>query len=87
MGLQDEPTTNFPISKNNRHAYRVLKNSERLWTGSTNTFRLISATYASTPGVAIITLGGQPILEPTSVMIASPFSGGAALKRWRNKRA
>jgi len=61
---------------------------EVTWTGSTNTFRLISAAYESTPGVAIQTPGGQaPVPEPASAMIASLFLGGAALKRWRSKRS
>jgi hypothetical protein len=61
---------------------------EVTWTASTNTFRLISAAYESTPGVAIQTPGVQaPVPEPASAMIASLFLGGAALKRWRNKRA
>jgi hypothetical protein len=60
---------------------------EVTWTASTNTFRLISAAYESTPGVAIQTPGGQaPVPEPASAMIASLFLGGVALKRWRNKR-
>ena len=60
---------------------------EVTWTASTNTFRLISAAYESTPGVAIQTPGGQaPVPEPASAMIASLFLGGIALKRWRNKR-
>jgi hypothetical protein len=60
---------------------------EVTWTGSTNTFRLISAAYESTPGVAIQTPGGQaPVPEPASALIASLFLGGAALKRWRSKR-
>jgi hypothetical protein len=61
---------------------------EATWTASTNTFRMISAAYESTPGVAIMTPGGPaPVPEPASAMIASLFLGGAALKRWRNKRA
>ena len=61
---------------------------EVTWTASTNTFRLISAAYESTPGVAIQTPGVQaPVPEPASAMIASLFLGGAALKRWRNQRA
>jgi hypothetical protein len=61
---------------------------EVTWTGSTNTFQLISAAYESTPGVAIQTPGGQaPVPEPASAMIASLFLGGAALKRWRSKRS
>jgi hypothetical protein len=61
---------------------------EVTWTASTNTFRLISAAYESTPGVAIQTPGGQaPVPEPASAMIASLFLGGAALKRWRSKRS
>ncbi|MFM2013199.1 MAG: hypothetical protein RLZZ396_1983 [Planctomycetota bacterium] len=60
---------------------------EVTWTASTNTFRLISAAYEDTPGVAIQTPGGQaPVPEPASAMIASLFLGGVALKRWRNKR-
>lgn len=60
---------------------------EVTWTASTNTFRLISAAYESTPGVAIQTPGGQaPVPEPASALIASLFLGGAALKRWRSKR-
>jgi hypothetical protein len=61
---------------------------EVTWTASTNTFRLISAAYESTPGVAIQTPGGQaPVPEPASALIASLFLGGAALKRWRSKRS
>jgi hypothetical protein len=63
---------------------------EVTWTASTNTFRLISAAYEDTPGVAIQTpsasTGGE-VPEPASAMIASMFLGGVALRRWRNKRA
>jgi hypothetical protein len=63
---------------------------EVTWTASTNTFRLISAAYESTAGVAIQTpsaSSGGEVPEPASAMIASLFLGGAALKRWRSKRS
>ncbi len=59
---------------------------EVTWTASTSTFRMISAAYESTAGVAIQT-PSAPVPEPASAMIASLFLGGAAFKRWRSKRA
>jgi hypothetical protein len=59
---------------------------EVTWTASTSTFRMISAAYESTAGVAIQT-PSAPVPEPASAMIASLFLGGAAFKRWRAKRA
>ena len=59
---------------------------EVTWAASTSTFRMISAAYESTAGVAIQT-PSAPVPEPASAMIASLFLGGAAFKRWRAKRA
>lgn len=60
---------------------------EVLWTNSTNTFKLISAAYESTPGVAIQTPGGGgAVPEPASGAIAALLMGGTALRQWRKKR-
>ncbi|MEY3459875.1 MAG: hypothetical protein RL215_3032 [Planctomycetota bacterium] len=61
---------------------------EVTWTAATNTFTLLSAAYESTPGVAIQTPGGlAPVPEPSSVLFASVSVVGAAVKRYRRKRA
>jgi hypothetical protein len=60
---------------------------EVTWTASTNTFKLISAAYESTPGVAIQTpSGGGAVPEPASGAIAALLMGGAAFCQWRKKR-
>lgn len=60
---------------------------EVTWTASTNTFKLISAAYESTPGVAIQTpSGGGAVPEPASGAIAALLMGGTALRQWRKKR-
>jgi hypothetical protein len=60
---------------------------EVLWTASTNTFKLVSAAYESTPGVAIQTpSGGGAVPEPASGAIAALLVGGTALRQWRKKR-
>jgi len=58
---------------------------EVTWTASTNTFKLISAAYESTPGVGIQTPGGA-VPEPASGAIAALLMGGTALRQWRKKR-
>lgn len=58
---------------------------EVLWTASTNTFKLVSAAYESTPGVAIQTPSGA-VPEPASGAIAALLMGGTALRQWRKKR-
>lgn len=58
---------------------------EVTWTASTNTFKLISAAYECTPGVAIQTPSGA-VPEPASGAIAALLMGGTALRQWRKKR-
>lgn len=58
---------------------------EVLWTNSTNIFKLVSAAYESTPGVAIQT-PSSAVPEPASGAIAALLMGGTALRQWRKKR-
>jgi hypothetical protein len=61
---------------------------EVTWDSSTEIFTLLSAAYESTPGVAIQTPGGlAPVPEPSSALFASVSVVGAAVKRYRRKRA
>jgi hypothetical protein len=61
---------------------------EVTWTAATQSFRLLSGAYESTAGVAIRTPGGvTPVPEPSSVLFASVSVVGAAVKRYRRKRA
>jgi len=57
---------------------------EVTWTASTNTFRMISAAYESTPGVSIQTPGGA-VPEPASSAIVALLMGGATLRKWRKR--
>jgi hypothetical protein len=61
---------------------------EVLWTASTDTFKLISGAYESTPGVAIQTPGGSggAVPEPASGAVVALLMGGTALRQWRKKR-
>jgi hypothetical protein len=62
---------------------------EVLWTASTSTFKLVSAAYESTPGVAIQTPGGGgggAVPEPASGAVVALLMGGTALRQWRKKR-
>ncbi|MFM8216969.1 MAG: PEP-CTERM sorting domain-containing protein [Pirellula sp.] len=59
---------------------------EVTWTASTNTFRMISAAYESTPGVSIQTPGGA-VPEPASSAIVALLMGGATLRKWRKRNS
>lgn len=60
---------------------------EVLWTSSTDTFKLISAAYESTPFTSIVTPGGAAAVpEPSSMAVVALLVGGTALRQWRKKR-